>query len=366
MAEQKPNAAVRPQQGVRQAANPSGVIHVRTSYSGQYVVIGNHLAQHHQLSLTAIGLATHIFSLPESALVDIRTLADRFPEGRERIASGLRELEETGYLKRVRERSETGRLVTRTYAHHTPERAVPYLVRGRTGAARERGPVARSTAAGTEGTSGTSQEGDQARAALLPPIRSCEPAAVDVPAGDLPGPEAVAASADSSVVPEEVAASRHAVLPQEALPSAVPEGGEPSRTHRHHDKAVALLAGLRRTDDRLTLSARDVNTLAPSVIRWFERGATADVVHRVLTFDLPVDMRRAAGVLAYRLGELLPPPLPAVTAPTPSPASVPVAGRPDPFQTCDGCERAFRASDPGRCRDCRTAAGRAGEMARAA
>ncbi|MDX5577909.1 hypothetical protein PV779_60900, partial [Streptomyces sp. ID01-9D] len=25
-----------------------------------------------------------------------------------------------------------------------------------------------------------------------------------------------------------------------------------------------------------------------------------------------------------------------------------------PFQTCDGCERAFRSPTPGRCRDCRT------------
>ncbi|MEW2067476.1 hypothetical protein AB0917_10625, partial [Streptomyces sp. NPDC007346] len=25
-----------------------------------------------------------------------------------------------------------------------------------------------------------------------------------------------------------------------------------------------------------------------------------------------------------------------------------------PFQTCDGCERAFRSPTPGHCRDCRT------------
>ncbi|MFH9573786.1 helix-turn-helix domain-containing protein [Streptomyces sp. NPDC017454] len=358
MAEQKPNAAVRPSQGVRQSANPSGVIHVRTSYSGQYVVIGNHLAQHHQLSLTAIGLATHIFSLPESTLVDIRTLADRFPEGRERIASGLRELEETGYLKRVRERSETGRLVTRTYAHHTPERAVPYLVRGRTGAARERGAVVRRSSAGAERTSGAvAQEGDQARAARLPSPPSGEPGSGDVPPVGSACPE-------TSTAPEEAAASDAPAVPEENLASASPELGESPPVHRDHGKAVALLAGLRRTDDRLVLSARDVNALAPGVIRWFERGATADVVHRVLTFDLPVDMRRAAGVLGYRLDELLPPPLPAVPAPSPGPVSG--ARRPDPFQTCDGCERAFRASDPGRCRDCRAVPGSVGSVARAA
>ncbi|WP_217168647.1 helix-turn-helix domain-containing protein [Streptomyces sp. AC512_CC834] len=137
---------MRPSPGVRRSNTRSGVVHVRTYQSGQYVVIGHHLAQHHRLSLTAIGLATHILSLPESALVDIRSLAERFPEGRERIASGLRELEEHGYLERVRERSETGRLVTRTYAHHTPERAVAPAVRRRAVAVVREGGNAATTA----------------------------------------------------------------------------------------------------------------------------------------------------------------------------------------------------------------------------
>ncbi|RDD84848.1 helix-turn-helix domain-containing protein [Streptomyces parvulus] len=309
MAEQNSNAAARPSQGVRRSTTHSGVTHVRTYQSGQYVVIGNHLAQHRQLSLTAIGLATHILSLPEGALVDIRSLAERFPEGRERIGSGPRELEEHGYLERVRERSEAGRLVTRTYAHHTPERAVSPVVRRRVVAVvREGGDTAPRS---SEGVHEPSPEGDQAQESTPTPIRCGEPVAPRV---------------------------RSAVGPE--MPS------------RHHDKAVALLTGLRRTDDRLTLSSRDVHALVPGVVRWFERGATAHVIHRVLTFDLPVDMRRAAGVLGYRLGELLPPPLPAVPAPSSRPTSV-MSG-PDPFQTCDGCERAFRAPHPGRCRDCRS------------
>ncbi|MFI0285578.1 MULTISPECIES: hypothetical protein [Streptomyces] len=120
MAEKKPSADARPEQGVQRTATPSGVIHVRTYQSDKYVIVGNHLAQHHDLSLTAIGLATHILSVPEGTPVDIRSLAERFPEGRDRIAFALRELETHGYLARVREHTEAGRLVTRTYAHHAP------------------------------------------------------------------------------------------------------------------------------------------------------------------------------------------------------------------------------------------------------
>ena len=120
MAEKKPNAVVRPKRELRQTTTRSGVTHVRAYQPDRYTIVGNHLAQHRELSLTAIGLATHILSLPEGAPVDIRSLAERFPEGRDRIAFALRELEARGYLERVRQRTEAGRLYTRTYAHHAP------------------------------------------------------------------------------------------------------------------------------------------------------------------------------------------------------------------------------------------------------
>ncbi|WP_461091703.1 hypothetical protein [Streptomyces incanus] len=98
-----------------------------------------------------------------------------------------------------------------------------------------------------------------------------------------------------------------------------------------------------------------MNRLAPGVVDWFERGATAAAVHRTLTADLPAVMKHPAGVIAYRLRELLPPPLPATPAPPPSmAANTGSAHRPHPFQDCDGCDRAFRAPEPGRCRDCRS------------
>ncbi|WP_443080027.1 hypothetical protein [Streptomyces sp. P9-A2] len=50
-------------------------------------MIGNHLAQHRELSLPAIGPACHLQSLPTGAPADSKTIADRFPEGPPRIAA---------------------------------------------------------------------------------------------------------------------------------------------------------------------------------------------------------------------------------------------------------------------------------------
>lgn len=52
-----------------------GVVHVRARHTDRFTVVGNHLAQHRELTLTAIGLAVHIQSLPDGARVDIKTLA---------------------------------------------------------------------------------------------------------------------------------------------------------------------------------------------------------------------------------------------------------------------------------------------------
>ncbi|PWK73083.1 hypothetical protein BCL76_102103 [Streptomyces sp. CG 926] len=131
---------------------------------------------------------------------------------------------------------------------------------------------------------------------------------------------------------------------QEADPEAVATA--PARPVR--PGAVELLAGLRRYDPRLLLSERDVRRLAPDVSAWLERGVTPEAIARALSADLPAQIRRPASVLAYRLTALLPPHLP----PAPPPPATRDAARPDPLQNCPGCDRAFRAPHPGRCRTC--------------
>ncbi|WP_406050392.1 helix-turn-helix domain-containing protein [Streptomyces virginiae] len=112
-----------PSRRTRTGTRSGGVIHDNSRHTARFTVIGNHLAQHAELSLLAIGLAVHIQSLPGGAPIDIRTLAGRFPEGKTRIAAALRELEAHGYLRRTCERTSGGRVVTRTVSCNQPGRS---------------------------------------------------------------------------------------------------------------------------------------------------------------------------------------------------------------------------------------------------
>jgi hypothetical protein len=257
--------------------HPSGVIHDNARHTENFTVIGNHLAQHEELSLLAIGLGCYIQSVRPGTAVDIKTLADRFPEGPTRIADALNELEAHGYLSRTRERTPAGRIVTRTVSCNKPgHRTTPADPSSR---------PARRTAPET------------------PPPRKRLPA-----------------------VPK----------PSYTSPALL-------------QTAVDILSGLRRHDPRLLLSATDAEHLAPGVAAWLERDVTPTAVRHALTDNLPLEpLIRPAAFLAHRLAAQLPP-LPPVRPPAP-PAPEPR----HPFQTCDGCDRPFRAPAPGRCRDCRS------------
>ncbi|UIX31477.1 helix-turn-helix domain-containing protein [Streptomyces sp. GQFP] len=280
----------RPNSGV------SGVVHDNARHTTRFTVIGNHLAQHRELSLLAIGLATHIQSLPAGAPVDIKTLARKFPESPERIAAGLRELEAHGYLSRPRERTPAGRIVTRTISCNRPGHH-----------AERPANAGASTTAGAGATDGPADE--------EPPARTpCAPAK-----------------------PKK----RTPRKPLPAVPQPSYKGPALLRA------ATELLAGLRRHDPDLLLSACGTTHLAPGVAAWLERDVSPTAVrHALLSNHPPEGMHRPAAFLAHRLTAQLP-----ALPPFRAPASPPTVRH--PLQTCDGCERVFRSPEPGRCRDCR-------------
>ncbi|MEV0638534.1 hypothetical protein AB0I77_27045 [Streptomyces sp. NPDC050619] len=133
---------------------------------------------------------------------------------------------------------------------------------------------------------------------------------------------------------------------EEAAPAQA-EAEKPIPLADADPQAIAVLTALRRIDPRLILSGRDAARLAPAVTEWLAAGVGAHQITELLTARLPNDLARPAGILAFRLRET---PLPA-----PPPPAHPM-DRPTvlPFQTCDGCDRAFRAPEPGQCRDCRS------------
>ncbi|WP_432024031.1 hypothetical protein [Streptomyces parvus] len=306
---------------------PSGVLHVVIPHTSRFTVVGNHLAQHAELSLIAIGIAVYIQSLPTGTEVGIKALTARFPEGEVKIARALRELEAHGYLRRTRVRLTKGRVATRTVFCNQPGA----VLRGVAGAVPVVGPAVRSTT--------------PAPTLVREHIHVPEPVAE---------PEPTAVPEESRPVPEPVPV-REAAHPPVRLPLRTAPT-QPRRPLPHpraltpelRQAASALLADLRRHAEELVLSEEAVEELVPGVAAWLERDATTDAIRRALTADLPTPLKHPARLLRHRLTALLPPPLPGIHA-LAQPRRTPVT----PFQTCDGCERAFRSHDPGHCRDCR-------------
>ncbi|MBZ9641343.1 hypothetical protein [Streptomyces sp. PSKA30] len=284
-------------------APTSGVIHVRTRLTADFTVISNALAQRRGSAVT-VGVAAYISSLPDGSPVSIAALCEHFTEGEILISRALRELEAAGYLERRRERLSTGQIRTRTYFYDIPG-----------------------------GDPDPDPDGPPEPPKPRRPQR--QPAA-------------------AAVTPMSAAAEETVAVPVQA------EAGTPIPPADADPQAIAVLAALRRVDPRLVLSAQEAARLAPAVTRWLVAGLLPTQITDHLTARLPDHLlARPAGILAYRLKET-PLPAPARSAEPPvRPAVV-------PMRNCDGCDRGFRATEPGRCRDCRSrdrlpAAGCAGQ-----
>ncbi|MFE5615369.1 helix-turn-helix domain-containing protein [Streptomyces sp. NPDC056543] len=201
-----------------------GVVHDNSRHTTRFTVVGNHLAQHAELSLLAIGLAVHIQSLPGGAAVDIRSLAARFPEGKARIAAALRELEAHGYLRRSCERTSSGQIVTRTVSCNQPGRAGQVDATRREPATKPKRPVRRALPA-----------------VPLPayPAPDLLRTALDVLAGlHREDPRLLLSATDAEHLAPGVVAWLERQMPPSAVRHALTSGLPPDRLHR----PAALLA----------------------------------------------------------------------------------------------------------------------------
>ncbi|WYB30724.1 hypothetical protein V6574_13700 [Streptomyces sp. SM1P] len=316
----------------------SGVIHISLPHTDRFTVVGNHLAQHPDLSCTAVGIAVRIQSLPQGAKVGIKALAARCREGEKRIAAALRELEAHGYLRRVRERLPSGRIITRTVFCNRPTA----LLHPRRPAEVPPQP------AKPEPAPAPAPVPMQEPAPVPAPTQEPAPVPVCLPMVAPPAPEVpVAPPAPSAPlfvprVPPPTAPK----APRRPLP-------QPSELTPELDRAATtFLSDLHRHAPQFTLSEDDVRRLVPGVAAWLERAARPDAIRRALTDDPPQPLKHPAKLLAHRLTELLPPAPPGVD-------DLAALDRPrprftvTPFQTCEDCDRAFRSPTPGHCRDCR-------------
>ncbi|MGW9115909.1 helix-turn-helix domain-containing protein [Streptomyces sp. NPDC055663] len=298
------------------ATPSSGVVHINFRHAAGFTVIGNHLAQHRDLSLAAIGLAAHIQSLPAGARIGIKHLAERFPESETRIAAALRELEAHGYLHRSRVRLADGRVITRTVSYNQPGTAA-------------------QPAATTRPRTAPSKPTPQP--APPPRVTTPEPRPAPAPA---PPP---APTPQPQPTPVLVPAPTARTTPPPPLPQPQELTPELQRA------ATALLADLRRHAPQLALSEHDIRALTPGVATWLERDAHPDTIRHTLTTDLPAPLKHPAKLLRHRITALLPPPLPdAQDVALARPGVIVI-----PLQNCDHCDRAFRSRHPGHCRDCR-------------
>ncbi|MEY9911828.1 hypothetical protein ABIA35_008085 [Catenulispora sp. MAP12-49] len=193
--------------------------------------LGNEVLRDSRLSFCARGILAYLLSQPDGKRDDIRTLAERTPEGRERVASAMRELEKLGYLARTKKRTPEGHIYTDVEVFDRPG-----------GASSQLGPNVGFPDFG---------------------------GAVASPDGDHP-------------VKERGEEPTH--------PASAPDDADPGREGDCDEETRAsaeLLARALRAEPRLALGWIDVLRLAPLVTEWRRRGASELHIAGSLTSGLP-------------------------------------------------------------------------------
>jgi hypothetical protein len=89
--------------------------------STNYSVVANEIIENEALSYKARGLLISLLAKPDDWRVSFNHLVNAGKEGREAIRSAIVELEEAGYMVRVKTRDKNGKFSTDTYVFDTPK-----------------------------------------------------------------------------------------------------------------------------------------------------------------------------------------------------------------------------------------------------
>lgn len=220
----------------------------RTARTRFFTTLGNEVLRDNRLSFCARGILGHLLSFPDGQRGDIRTLAERTPEGRERVASALRELERLGYLKREVKRTTEGRLFTEVDVFDTPGGPTPQAA----------------------------------------------------PNPDSPGSSAPQAAPDDDHPSKE---KDETTTPP---PSAQHDPGRQGSDDQETAASAQLLARVTRAEPKLPLGRTETLRLAPLVTEWRRRGASDLHIVNTLTIGLPPSVHHPARFIETRLRTKLP------------------------------------------------------------
>ncbi|MFJ6410727.1 helix-turn-helix domain-containing protein [Streptomyces hydrogenans] len=277
-------------------------IHRIPKHDREFVIIANKAIQDRRLSHTARGILALLLSLPDGVRMNVRTLADDYPQGRRAVERAVSELRLLGYWVTLTVRDErTHRIASTVDVYELPLPASAPMP----GAPVPTRPVTGPVDTGNAGTfpSGEKDEGKHRERKggehpPFPPVEP-EPAAAPAPAPE-PAPEPEAAP------PAPQAAGEGHSDPTPDLAPTPDLEPDPAPDLPQAAEAARVLRGLASVDARLRLSARQVARLVPSVADWLDRGATVTEILDALTQGLPRTLYSAPAVLADRLARKRP------------------------------------------------------------
>lgn len=89
--------------------------------ASNFTIIGNETLNDERLSWKARGLLVYLLSKPDHWRTNIEYLASQSPDGIHSVRSGMKELEDVGYITRRKTQDRNGQWSTTTTVFDTPQ-----------------------------------------------------------------------------------------------------------------------------------------------------------------------------------------------------------------------------------------------------